>query len=60
MNLIGDVDGKTAIIIDDMIDTGHTIVEGAKLLRAKGAKKNYRCRQPRAIIRGCAKTFTGV
>ncbi|QGR00735.1 ribose-phosphate diphosphokinase [Oenococcus oeni] len=39
MNLIGDVSGKTAIIIDDMIDTGHTIVEGAKLLRAKGAKK---------------------
>ncbi len=38
-NLIGNVRGKTAIIIDDIIDTGHTIVESAKLLRKKGAKK---------------------
>ncbi|WP_439425383.1 ribose-phosphate diphosphokinase [Oenococcus alcoholitolerans] len=39
LNLIGNVENKTAIIIDDMIDTGHTIVQGAKLLRSKGAKK---------------------
>lgn len=43
MNLIGDVEGKTAVIIDDMIDTGGTIVNAANALLAKGAKEVYAC-----------------
>jgi ribose-phosphate pyrophosphokinase len=43
MNVIGDVAGKTAILVDDMIDTGGTISEGAKLLRAQGARQVYAC-----------------
>ncbi len=43
MNLIGDVDGKTAVLVDDMIDTAGTINEGARLLRKKGAKAVYAC-----------------
>lgn len=43
MNLIGDVRGKTAILVDDMIDTAGTISEGAKLLRKLGAKAVYAC-----------------
>jgi ribose-phosphate pyrophosphokinase len=43
MNVIGDVAGKTAILIDDMIDTGGTISEGAKLLRKEGASQVYAC-----------------
>ena len=43
MNLIGDVDGKTAVVVDDMIDTGGTISEGARLLRAQGARQVYAC-----------------
>lgn len=43
MNLIGDVDGKTAVLVDDMIDTGGTISEGARLLRAQGARQVYAC-----------------
>ncbi len=43
MNLIGDVEGKTAILVDDMIDTAGTISEGAKLLRRKGAERVYAC-----------------
>jgi ribose-phosphate pyrophosphokinase len=43
MNLIGDVAGKTAIIVDDMIDTGGTISEGAKILREQGARQVYAC-----------------
>ncbi len=43
MNLIGDVRGKTAILVDDMIDTAGTISEGAKLLRREGAKAVYAC-----------------
>jgi ribose-phosphate pyrophosphokinase len=43
MNVIGDVAGKTAIIVDDMIDTGGTISEGAKILRQQGARAVYAC-----------------
>ena len=43
MNVIGDVEGKTAILVDDMIDTAGTISEGAKLLRAQGAEQVYAC-----------------
>lgn len=43
MNLIGDVAGKTAILVDDMIDTAGTISEGARLLREKGARQVYAC-----------------
>jgi len=37
MNIIGDVSGKTAIIIDDMIDTGGTLCKGAEALKKAGA-----------------------
>ncbi|MFN4955592.1 MAG: ribose-phosphate pyrophosphokinase, partial [Aphanizomenon sp.] len=43
LNVIGDVRGKTAILVDDMIDTGGTISEGAKLLRQEGASQVYAC-----------------
>lgn len=43
MNVIGDVEGKTAVLVDDMIDTAGTICEGAKLLRQEGAKEVYAC-----------------
>lgn len=40
-NVIGDVKGKTSIIIDDMIDTAGTICEGSKILKQFGAKEIY-------------------
>jgi ribose-phosphate pyrophosphokinase len=43
LNIIGDVRGKTAILVDDMIDTGGTIAEGARLLRQEGASQVYAC-----------------
>lgn len=43
MNIIGDVEGKTAIFIDDMIDTAGTITLGAEALLKKGAKEVYAC-----------------
>lgn len=43
MNVIGDVDGKTAILVDDMIDTAGTISEGARILRQQGARQVYAC-----------------
>ena len=41
MNIIGDVEGKVAIMIDDMIDTAGTITAGAKALKKAGAIKVY-------------------
>jgi len=35
MNVIGDVAGKTAILVDDMIDTAGTISEGARIYDSK-------------------------
>ncbi|MEM8809739.1 MAG: ribose-phosphate pyrophosphokinase [Cyanobacteria bacterium P01_G01_bin.38] len=43
MNLIGDIEGKTAVLVDDMIDTAGTICEGGRLLRAEGARQVYAC-----------------
>src|SRR5690625_1906374 len=43
MNIVGDINGKTAIIIDDIIDTGGTIKLAAQALVDKGAKEVYAC-----------------
>lgn len=42
-NLIGDVKGKVAVMVDDMIDTAGTIANGAALLHEKGAREVYAC-----------------
>jgi ribose-phosphate pyrophosphokinase len=41
MNVIGNVKGKTCIIVDDIIDSGGTIINAAKALRDRGAKEVY-------------------
>ena len=41
MNVIGDVKNQTCIIVDDIIDSGGTIVNAAKALKARGAKEVY-------------------
>lgn len=43
MHLIGDVKGKVAIMVDDMIDTAGTITSGAALLKQEGAEAVYAC-----------------
>ena len=43
MNIIGDVSGRTAILIDDMVDTGGSLAHAAYALVEKGAKKVYAC-----------------
>jgi len=41
MNIIGDVKNKTCVIVDDIIDSGGTIVNAAQALKNKGAKDVY-------------------
>jgi len=43
MNVIGDVVGKTAILLDDMVDTAGTLCSAADILMQKGAKEVYAC-----------------
>jgi ribose-phosphate pyrophosphokinase len=43
MNVIGEVEGKTALIYDDMLDTGGTMVEGAQAIIEQGAKEVFAC-----------------
>jgi len=41
MHVIGDIDGRNCVIMDDMIDTAGTLVKAAEVLKDKGAKKVY-------------------
>ncbi|HEY5996749.1 MAG TPA: ribose-phosphate pyrophosphokinase [Candidatus Deferrimicrobiaceae bacterium] len=43
MNIIGAVEGKTAIMLDDIVDTAGTMVQAADALSAKGARSVYAC-----------------
>jgi len=43
MNIIGDVEGKTVIILDDMVDTAGTLAQGANALKNWGAARIYAC-----------------
>ena len=39
MNIIGEVQDKTCVLIDDMVDTAGTLCEAARVLKDRGAKK---------------------
>ena len=43
MEIIGNVEGKTAILVDDIIDTAGTMVKAAEALMERGAKEVYAC-----------------
>lgn len=43
MNIVGDVDGKKCVLIDDMIDTAGTITVAVNALKERGAKEIYIC-----------------
>ncbi len=43
MNVIGDVEGKTAILLDDMVDTAGTLCNAAAMLKEAGAAEVHAC-----------------
>lgn len=43
LEMVGDVEGKVAIIVDDMISTGGTLIEAAKALNERGATRIFAC-----------------
>ncbi|HHY81818.1 MAG TPA: ribose-phosphate pyrophosphokinase [Clostridiales bacterium] len=54
MNIIGDVKGKRAILIDDMIDTAGTIQQGAKALIERGGAKEVHACAAHGVLSGPA------
>lgn len=62
-NIIGEVDNKIALIYDDMLDTGGTMVDAAEAIREKGAKEVYTCvvhpllsrDAPQRLMKSCIK-----
>jgi ribose-phosphate pyrophosphokinase len=52
VNVVGDIDGKTAIIVDDIIDTGNSIANAADVI-AKTAKEVYICATHPVFSNGC-------
>jgi ribose-phosphate pyrophosphokinase len=53
MNVIGDVDGRTCLILDDIVDTAGTLVKTAEALLEQGAEKVYACAS-HAVLSGPA------
>ncbi len=53
MTVVGDVKGKVAIMVDDLVDTAGTLVKGAELLKQEGATKIYAC-ATHAVLSGPA------
>lgn len=53
MNIIGEVEGKTAVLLDDMIDTAGTITQAAEALAKNGATQVYAC-ATHAVLSGPA------
>lgn len=43
MNIIGEVEGRTAVLLDDMVDTAGTLTQAATALKNRGAAKIYAC-----------------
>src|SRR5262249_61408575 len=41
LHVVGDVEGKNVLLLDDIVDTAGTLVQAEEALRAQGAKKTY-------------------
>jgi ribose-phosphate pyrophosphokinase len=52
LEVVGDVEGKTAVIVEDMISTGDTLVKCAEKLKERGVRKIYACAVHPVFARG--------
>jgi ribose-phosphate pyrophosphokinase len=54
VHLVGEIEGKTAILIDDMIDTGGTFAQAAHALQENGVRAVYGCATHALLSNACA------
>ena len=59
MNIIGDVEGMVAIIVDDLVDTGGTLARAAYALMEKGGKAVYSCLTPPVLSGRAVEIISG-
>ena len=50
MNVVGDVEGRHCLLVDDLIDTAGTLVKGAEALARKGRGQCFGLRHPRGAV----------
>ena len=50
MNIIGEVEGKTCVLVDDMVDTAGTLCQAAQALKDEGAMQGGRLHHPRGAL----------
>ena len=53
MNVVGEVDGRNCLLVDDLVDTGGSLVKGAEALMEKGAASVSAC-ATHAVLSGDA------
>ena len=51
MNIIGEVEGRNCVIMDDMVDTAGTLAKAAEVLKERGAKKVVRLLHAPGFVR---------
>ena len=60
MHVIGEIEGRNCVIMDDMIDTAGTLVKAADVLKERGAKKVVRVLHARRLLRAGDRAHPGV
>lgn len=59
LEVVGDVEGKTAVIVEDMISTGDTLVKCAEKLKERGAERIYACAVHPVFANGAMEQIRG-
>ena len=56
MNIIGDVSGRTCVLIDDIVDTAGTLCQAANALKDQGARRLWLIARTR-FVRACGREY---
>ena len=60
MNVVGDVEGRHCLLVDDLIDTAGTLVKGAEALTGEGRGQRFGLRHARGALRSGGEPDRGI